>query len=74
MDLGFELYCPEMEVLNVHDALEEFREHLGGALCITLLTDIGAAMEVNHIDYELMQSCLQSLMHSNKPSKKTVSL
>ena len=34
--------------------LEEFRQHLGGALCITLLTDIGETIEVNEIDGEAL--------------------
>ncbi len=30
--------------------LEEFRQHLGGELCITLLTGIGTTLEVNQIE------------------------
>jgi 3-dehydroquinate synthase len=32
------------------EGLREFREHLGGALCITLLTAIGAGIEVHDMD------------------------
>jgi 3-dehydroquinate synthase len=54
--LGFYLWHPAMET---HDSegrwlllrgLEEFREHLGGELTITLLRDIGRGEEVHHMD------------------------
>ncbi|MGN7203582.1 3-dehydroquinate synthase [Pedobacter sp. SAFR-022] len=39
------------------DGLTEFREHLGGKLCITLLRDIGVGFEVNEMDlHTLLQS------------------
>lgn len=56
--LGFEVWHP---ALNWNCAsgesallkgLEEFRQHLGGELCITLLTGIGKTLEANHIDTE----------------------
>jgi 3-dehydroquinate synthase len=34
------------------EGLREFREHLGGALCVTLLTGIGAGIEVRDMDPE----------------------
>ncbi|WP_018276646.1 3-dehydroquinate synthase [Teredinibacter turnerae] len=34
--------------------LEEFRQHLGGRLCITLLTDIGKTLEASEIDTEAL--------------------
>lgn len=51
------------EALDLRDAtgtpailrgLEEFREHLGGALTITLLGELGTGIEVNAIDEERM--------------------
>lgn len=36
--------------LEIIQGLDEFREHLGGQLTITLLEDIGVGREVNHID------------------------
>jgi len=41
--------------------LEEFREHLGGELCITLLTDIGKRIEVNDIQVDVMSRCVAKL-------------
>src|SRR5262249_13963714 len=51
--LGFALFAPELDVPQARlepqllQALEEFREHLGGALTITLLRAIGSGFEVH---------------------------
>lgn len=55
-NLGFYLFTDEL--LNADDAsrltilsgLEEFREHLGGELTITLLKEIGKGIEVHEMD------------------------
>ncbi len=59
--IGFDLYHYELDSLNVENALAEFREHLGGKLCITLLDDIGSAKEYHSIDGHLMQACVGDL-------------
>jgi len=59
--LGFELQSAVMDKLDIRQSLEEFREHLGGVLCITLLTGIGTAVEVNDIDLAVMENCLRDL-------------
>jgi len=54
--LGFKLFAHEL--LNADNAntpailagLEEFREHLGGELSVTLLADIGRSVEVHHME------------------------
>jgi len=38
--------------------LEEFREHLGGNLCISMLTGIGSSQDVSEIDMEVMEEVL----------------
>src|SRR6185369_1457744 len=53
--LGLPLYHPALaeqqgEELAVLAGLEDFREHLGGALSVTLLEGIGRAREVADID------------------------
>jgi 3-dehydroquinate synthase len=40
------------------EGLREFREHLGGALCITLLTAIGAGIEVHDMDPKLIAASI----------------
>lgn len=59
--IGFQLYHPSLEELDVARALAGFREHLGGELCITLLTDAGRAREVNEINLDTMRACVQQL-------------
>ena len=60
--LGLPLYSPELgradELLR---GLEEFREHLGGELCVTLLRGIGHAHEVNEIDHDLIRAAIHEL-------------
>ncbi len=54
--LGFHLWHPAMELRDDHgrfvilDGIEEFREHLGGELTVTMLRDIGRGEEINHLD------------------------
>jgi len=65
--LGFAIFDPLMMPSDPNgkwpllDGLEEFREHLGGELTITLLMDIGRAVEVHEIDTGLMQKCILEL-------------
>ncbi len=55
--LGFELFANELlnadseNNLVVLKGLEEFREHLGGRLTITLLKAIGQGFEVHEVDF-----------------------
>src|SRR6185295_2325256 len=65
--LGFDLFANELlhvdaqNNLNVMNGLEEFREHLGGDLTITLLRGIGQGFEVHEIDTAEMISSIQEL-------------
>ncbi len=62
--LGFKLWHPALEkrtaegTLELMIGLQEFREHLGGELTITLLSDIGIGIEVHQMDTDLV---LQSI-------------
>ncbi|HEY6228643.1 MAG TPA: 3-dehydroquinate synthase [Verrucomicrobiae bacterium] len=65
--LGFDLYASELQHtdtkgnLNVLAGLEEFREHLGGELTITLLRAIGQGFEVHEVDQEAMIASIHEL-------------
>ena len=65
--LGFTLFDIELESvsasgeLGVLEGLEEFREHLGGELTITLLSDIGRGLEVHSMDIGHVRQALQDL-------------
>lgn len=63
-DLGFSLYCPWLDELNVDQALQEFQEHLGGELCITLLDSCGTGLELNEIDGTIMKESLAWIKES----------
>jgi len=62
--LGFELWHPACEArgedgrLLLLDGLEEFREHLGGELTLTLLEDIGTGIEVHVMEETLIREAL----------------
>ena len=54
-ELGFSLWSEYLDLSYndqpmVFQGLQEFREHLGGALCITMLVEIGRDIEVHEID------------------------
>lgn len=65
--LGFALWHPALELIDDHGeplvfaGLEEFRQHLGGNLCITLLTQMGTGKEVHHIDTKTLKAALTQL-------------
>ena len=64
-NLGFKLWHPSLEDKNEKDeltilrGLEEFREHLGGELSITLLKEIGHSVEVHDVDLDVMRNSLE---------------
>ncbi|WP_111980100.1 3-dehydroquinate synthase [Algibacillus agarilyticus] len=59
--LGFELSPPVLDELDVAKALAEFKEHLGGRLCITLLNSIGEGVEVSDINVGMMVDAIAQL-------------
>ena len=65
--VGFILWADALLAVNsagqlvVLRGLEEFREHLGGELCITLVTAPGEAREVHEMDDALVQQALEWL-------------
>jgi len=62
--LKFQLWHPALDNKDVSndlvvlEGIEEFREHLGGELSITLLKEIGTGVEVHKIDLDIMRSSL----------------
>jgi 3-dehydroquinate synthase len=65
--VGFKLWAEELLTMTpagqlaVLRGLEEFREHLGGELCITLVTAPGEAREVHEMDGALVKESLDWL-------------
>lgn len=72
LDIGFELKLPihtKNEVEELLKGIEEFREHLGGELTITLIKGIGKKFDVHEIDLNLMKRAILISM-----SEKAISL
>ncbi len=61
-DLGFSLDCPELRDVNVLFAgLEEFRQHLGGRLTLTMLHAAGQPFEVHEVDRPAMRAAIEQV-------------
>lgn len=63
-NLGFTLYhekLGENDKLNLWEGLNEFREHLGGRLTITILEKLGKGREIHEVDFELMKQAVDEL-------------
>jgi 3-dehydroquinate synthase len=66
-NLGFELFANELlhedesGTLQILNGLEEFREHLGGKLTITLLKALGQGFEVNEMNLPLVIESIHEL-------------
>ncbi|MBT8484166.1 MAG: 3-dehydroquinate synthase [Phycisphaerae bacterium] len=61
--IGFSLTHPCLaDRGTLLDGLEEFREHLGGRLTITLLEGIGRDVDVHHIDRDTMCAAIDHLV------------
>ncbi|HEU6447938.1 MAG TPA: 3-dehydroquinate synthase [Verrucomicrobiae bacterium] len=65
--LGFKLFAGELlnddarGNLRIFDGLEEFREHLGGQLTITLLKEIGRGAEIHKVDAKKIAAAIHEL-------------
>lgn len=70
--LGFKLYADELMDADAHGnlkilaGLEEFREHLGGTLSVTLLEDLGRAVEVHAMDPKKIVAGIHELCERSK--------
>lgn len=66
--LGFNLWHPACDLRRESDGqrlvlagLEEFREHLGGELTITLLKSLGTSVDVHEMDHALLDEAIEWL-------------
>lgn len=51
--------------LAILQGLEEFREHLGGELALTLPRGVGRRLEIHAVDKHLMEECVDNLKRLN---------
>jgi len=77
--LGFELYASELlhadssNTLILLAGLEEFREHLGGELAITLLKAIGRGFEVHEVSLpKVIESIYELQTRQNERGQKVL--
>ena len=74
--LGFELFDEllltegKCESRSILDGLEEFREHLGGELTITLIQGIGEGVEVHAMDKKQILNSVEDLQQRHHSSQK----
>ena len=70
--LGFKLFADELlsadagDHLQILNGLEEFREHPGGELTITLLTEIGRGVEVHEMHLPKVVEAIDELQHRHR--------
>ena len=64
--LGFDLFTPDLQREELLVGLEEFREHLGGRLAVTLLRDIGVGFEVNEMNLATLHEAIYELKQRHK--------
>ena len=61
-NLGLPIFTPELrDADTLLRGLDEFREHLGGDLCVTFPRGIGTGHEINAIDHALMRVAIGEL-------------
>ena len=62
--LGFSLVSPFLaDTLTLFAGLEEFRQHLGGRLTLTMLRDVADPIEVHEVDQEKMCAAIEHVRH-----------
>lgn len=76
-ECGFPLWYPEMDErdgsgrLRILEGLEEFREHLGGTLTITLPRGIGQRVEVHHLNIDLVEQGVFALRNRQQQAGRS---
>ncbi len=78
--LGFTLWHEKLALLSelgqplVFSGLEEFRQHLGGELSVTLLRNVGTGEEVHEMDEQRLLEALNWLRHRAETNNEMGSL
>jgi len=68
--LGLPTYHELLEERVIFEGLEEFRQHLGGRLTLTMLQDVGSMIQVHEVDYSKMKQAIQFLGERYERSSK----
>jgi 3-dehydroquinate synthase len=68
--LGFRLDHPQLgDSQRLLTGLEEFREHLGGRLTLTMLREIGRSADVHEIDTRLLSQAIEKVRRAARPPR-----
>ncbi len=71
--LGFRLDHPQLaDIDQLLDGLEEFRQHLGGQLTLTLLKEIGRPVDVCQVDRKLLRRAVVQVRELAGSSEKAM--
>ena len=61
-EMGFDLFDPAaQDTQALFGGLEEFRQHLGGRLTLTMLEDVGKPINVHEVDENLMHEAITTV-------------
>ncbi len=60
-DLGLPIYHELLHEQAIFDGLEEFRQHLGGRLTLTMLQDLGQMLQVHSVNHAMMKKAIDYL-------------
>lgn len=67
-ELGFALSDPALtDTRALFDGLEEFRQHLGGRLTLTMLRGVGEPVDIHEVDANLMLAAIRQLEEFAQP-------
>ncbi|HIH2762445.1 MAG TPA: 3-dehydroquinate synthase [Candidatus Azoamicus sp. MARI] len=66
MKIFCELLLKKEKIYEIFNGVEEFREHLGGKLTITLLKAIGEKIDINHINKYIYIKSIKLIYRINK--------
>ncbi len=77
--VGFRLFAPELtqrvsgpdSPLQLICGLDEFQQHLGGRLTVTLLLDVGRGVDVHAMDQRRIEQCVALLEAADTHSEAT---
>ncbi len=72
LDLGLPIYDSHLESQQIFDGLEEFRQHLGGRLTLTMIRGVGSAIAVHDVDLAAMANAISMLrtLHEQSAAKQ----
>jgi 3-dehydroquinate synthase len=68
-ELGLPLQAPSLgDADTLFDGLEEFRQHLGGELTLTMLRAIGDPVEIHQVDRDRMREAIERVLEFGSSS------